>query len=159
MRALLKTFGVTDKKVWVADSFKGLPAPNPQRYPADHGDQHFMQQRFAVSLEEVKANFRKYELLDDQVVFLKGWFSETLPTAPIHQLSLLRLDGDMYESTMDALVNLYPKLSVGGFIIIDDWGAMQGCRAAVEHYRQEHHITEEIVYIDWTGVYWQKLNA
>jgi O-methyltransferase len=63
----------------------------------------------------------------------------------------------MYESTMDGLVNLYPKLSVGGYLIVDDYGAVPGCRKAVEDYRWEHDIKEEIVKIDWTGVYWKRL--
>jgi O-methyltransferase len=84
----------------------------------------------AVSLEQVKANFDRYGLLDDQVRFLKGWFRDTLPVAPIERLAVLRLDGDMYESPMDTLVNLYPKLSEGGYVIVDDYGAIPACRQA-----------------------------
>jgi O-methyltransferase len=62
----------------------------------------------------------------------------------------------MYESTMDALVNLYPKLSPGGFAIIDDWGVIEGCRLAVNDYRKQNNITEEIISIDQDGVYWRK---
>ena len=68
-----------------------------------------------MPLETVKANFEKYGLLDAQVVFLKGWFKDTLPAAPIGKLAVMRLDGDMYESTMDALKSLYPELSPGGY--------------------------------------------
>jgi len=110
------------------------------------------------SVKQVKNNFSKYGLLDDNVKFLKGWFKDTLPVAPINKLALLRLDGDMYESTMDGLVNLYPKLSKGGYIIVDDWGAVEGCKLAVLDYRKKHGITEEIITIDWTGVYWKKEN-
>lgn len=156
MRAILEIANVTDKTIWVADSFEGLPKPNPKEYPADKGDEHYLQKRFSVSLKDVESNFNKFNLLDNQVKFLKGWFKDTLPTAPIEKLSLLRIDGDMYESTMDALTNLYPKLSIGGYIIIDDWGAVKGCKAAVEDYRKTHGINEEIVKIDWTGVYWKK---
>jgi hypothetical protein len=74
---------------------------------------------FVVPLEEVKRAFARYGLLDDQVVFLKGLFKDTLPTAPIATLALLRLDGDMHESTMDALVNLYHRLSSGGTLIVE----------------------------------------
>jgi predicted O-methyltransferase YrrM len=83
----------------------------------------------AVSREDVERNFAKYGLLDDRVVFLQGWFKDTLPSAPIGKIALLRLDGDMYESTMDALQNLYPKLSPGGYCIIDDF--FGPCRLAV----------------------------
>ncbi len=109
-----------------------------------------------MSEEEVRANFERYGLLDEQVRFLKGFFQDTLADAPIEQLAVVRLDGDMYESTIVALDALYPKLSVGGYLIVDDWGAVPGCRQAVEDYRRDHGITEPIVEIDWTGVYWQR---
>ena len=109
-----------------------------------------------IKKDEVKKNFERYDLLDDQVRFLKGWFRDTLPSAPIEKLSVMRLDGDMYESTMDALVHLYPKLSVGGYVIIDDYGAIAVCRKAVEDFRREHKITEPLLEIDWAGVYWRR---
>jgi O-methyltransferase len=158
MRALLKEMNITDRSIWVADSFNGLPPPNPSKYPADKGDRHSKYDELSISEDDVKHNFEKYGLLDEQVKFLKGWFKDTLPVAPIKKLALLRLDGDMYESTMDGLVHLYPKLSKGGYIIIDDWGALPACRKAVEDYRNQHSITEEIITIDWTGVYWKKTN-
>jgi hypothetical protein len=67
----------------------------------------------------------------------------------------MRLDGDMYESTMDALASLYPKLATGGYVIIDDF-QIPACAAAVYDYRQKHGIDHEIVRIDWGGVYWQR---
>src|SRR4029079_12709026 len=97
-----------------------------------------------------------YGLLDDQVKFLKGWFQDTLPSAPIEKLAVLRLDGDMYESTMEALNALYPKLQVGGYLIVDDYGAIASCRKAIHDYREKHQILDEIIPIDLTGVYWQK---
>jgi O-methyltransferase len=158
MRALLKELNIVDRNVWVADSFEGLPEPDSVKYPADKGDMHSKYEELAISDEDVKHNFEKYGLLDEQVKFLKGWFKDTLPTAPINKLALLRLDGDMYESTMDGLVNLYPKLSKGGYLIIDDWGAVSACKKATEDYRKQHSIAEEIIEIDWTGVYWKKIN-
>jgi DNA modification methylase len=77
-------------------------------------------------------------------------------SAPIEELSVIRLDGDWYESTMDGLVNLYPKLSVGGYLIVDDYGCVPACRQAVHDYRDSHGITEEIRSIDWTGIFWQR---
>jgi O-methyltransferase len=156
MRAALKAYEVTDRKVWVADSFAGLPHPDPERYPADKGDNHHAMTHLAVSLEQVKANFAKYGLLDDQVCFLKGWFKDTLPTAPIQKLAVMRLDGDMYESTMDALTSLYPKLSIGGYVIIDDYGYIESCRQAVHDFRRANQIEDEIKQVDWSGVYWQR---
>ncbi len=155
MRALLKAFQITDKCVWVADSFEGLPRPN-EKFVHDRGDEHYLQDVLSVSLETVKRNFEKYGLLDGQVKFLKGWFSETLPSAPIEKLSVLRLDGDMYESTMDALVHLYPKLSVGGYVIVDDWGAVKACREAVTDFRKTYGVADEMNTIDWAGVFWKK---
>ena len=157
MRAILKVDGDTGRVVWVADSFRGLPKPDPDRFPADAGDRHWTQPELAVSLDGVKTNFALYGLLDNQVRFLVGWFRDTLPTAPIDRLAVLRLDGDMYESTMDALQSLYPKLSRGGYVIVDDYGAVAGCRAAVEDFRAEHGITEEVERIDWTGIFWRRL--
>jgi O-methyltransferase len=110
----------------------------------------------AVSLEQVQANFARYGLLDDQVRFLKGWFRDTLPALPAKQLAVLRLDGDMYESTMDALVHLYPKLSVGGYLVLDDYGLIGECRQAVDDYRARKVISEEIRPIDTSGVYWRR---
>lgn len=158
MRAILKAYGEKTRKVWVADSYSGVPAPNVEKYPADsisslHTDSYYF---LAVPLNEVQNNFKKFGLLDNQVIFLKGLFSETLPTAPIEQLALLRLDGDLYESTMDALVTLYPKLSIGGFIIIDDFGVNPNCVQAVHDYRKQHGIEDSISPVDFTGIYWRK---
>jgi O-methyltransferase len=156
MRAVLQAYADTDRRVWVADSFQGLPEPNPAEYPQDADDRHHTHVELAVSLDQVQDNFRRYGLLDDQVRFLPGWFHETLPRAPIERLAVLRLDGDMYESTIVALEALYPKLSPGGYLIVDDYGAVPGCRQAVDDYRRVHGITEPIEAIDWGGVYWQR---
>ena len=111
----------------------------------------------AVPLASVQENFRRYDLLDDQVQFLVGWFKDTLPQAPIEKLAVLRLDGDMYQSTMDALTALYGKVSIGGFIIVDDYGVVESCRNAITDFRNMLKITETIYDIDGTGVFWQKL--
>lgn len=155
MRAILKAYGIEDRRVWVADSFQGLPEPKPE-LPADRGDSHHLYSSLAVSLAEVQANFAKYGLLDDQVQFLKGWFSDTLATAPIKHLSILRLDGDMYESTIDALLALYDKVVEGGFIIVDDFGAVPGCRQAILEFRERREIRDLIQPIDGYGVFWRK---
>jgi O-methyltransferase len=116
--------------VWCADSFEGLPPPDPGKYPLDAKLTFNQFKELAVSLEEVQTNFRRYNLLDEQVRFIKGWFRDTLPGAPVERLAVLRMDGDLYESTMDALTALYPKVSRG--------------------------IQEEIMNIDWSGVFWMK---
>ena len=156
MRAILHAHGIKDRAVWVADSFQGLPPPDAEKYPADKGANWHEPEFLAVSLEQVKEHFAKYNLLDDQVKFLKGWFKDTLPTAPIKQLALIRLDGDMYESTMDGLVNLYPKLSVGGFVIVDDYGDVEACRKAITDFRSQQGIQDPLQQTDWAEVCWRK---
>jgi O-methyltransferase len=157
MRGVLKAYGETSRNVWVADSFEGLPPPDTARYPADAGDRFHEQGGLAVGVEQVKHNFERYGLLDDQVKFLVGWFKDTLPTAPIEQLAVMRLDGDLYESTWQAIEALYPKLSPGGFCIVDDYGTLvDQCQRAIHDYRDAHGITEEIVDIDGWGAYWRK---
>jgi O-methyltransferase len=155
MRAVLAAYGIENRRVFVADSFEGLPKPDVATYPADIGDLHHTVDVLKVGQEEVESNFQKHGLLDDQVIFLRGWFRDSLPRAPIDQLSVMRLDGDMYGSTMDALTTLYPKLSTGGYCIIDDY-ALDGCRKAVDDYRMEHRIASEMCNVDWTGRFWRK---
>ena len=155
MRGILSAYGIDDRRVWVADSFEGLPAPDVEKYPEDADANWDQYAELAVGLDEVRGNFERYGLLDDNVEFLKGWFKDTLPTAPIDTLAVVRLDGDMYESTMDALTSLYPKLSPGGYLIVDDYG-LPMCKQAIHDYRDEHGITERIQVIDWLGVYWQR---
>jgi len=158
MRAVLKAYG-DSRRVFVADSFKGLPLPDPGRYPKDAGDSHHQLAPYlGVTLEEVQRNFARYGLLDSQVYFLPGWFKDTLPSAPLEKIAVLRLDGDMYESTMEALECLYDKVSEMGFLVVDDYGALPNCRTAVEDFRRVRNITEPIHRIDWTGVFWQKGN-
>ena len=110
----------------------------------------------AVSLDDVRKNFARYDLLDDQVVFVKGWFRDTLPGLAADRFALIRLDGDLYESTMDGLVNLYDKVSPGGFVIIDDFNALQACNDAVEDFRRQRGITSTLSLIEVCGAYWRK---
>ena len=155
MRGVLNAHGVKDRCVWLADSFEGLPLPDEAKYPADAGDKFHTYPELSVSLEQVKRNFEKYGLLDDQVKFLKGWFKDTLPNAPIQKLALLRLDGDMYESTMDALQALYGKVSVGGYVIVDDYHVVAGCKRAVHDFLSERNLSPILEEIDGVGVYWK----
>ncbi len=159
MRGVLKAYGDQERIVWAADSFEGLPKPTAEVYPADADDKFYLASSvLAVSLDEVKSNFARYGLLDDQVRFLKGWFKDTLPTSPIEQIAVLRLDGDMYESTIIALRSLYPKLSLGGYVIIDDYEpGLPGCVTAVNDFRAEQGITEEMELTGHSGAYWQRL--
>ncbi|MBV8807303.1 MAG: class I SAM-dependent methyltransferase [Acidobacteriaceae bacterium] len=163
MRAILKAFKVTDRTVWAADSFEGLPEPDASRFPleakAHQGPvmQHGFN-RFAASLEDVQKNFAAFGLLDEQTRFVKGWFKDTLADAPISKLAVMRLDGDYHESTMDALTSLYDKLSIGGYVIIDDYGESSWtyCRKAVDEFRDKRGIVEALNPVDGCCVYWQR---
>jgi O-methyltransferase len=163
MRAMLKILNATDRIVWVADSFEGLPEPDADKYPleAESFQSAAMTKYYnhlAVGEEEVRRNFSSYGMLDSQVKFLKGWFKDTLPLAPIERLALMRLDGDYYESTWDALNNLYDKLSIGGFVIIDDYGedSWTYCRKAVDDFRRERGIADPLVRVDKPCSFWRK---
>jgi hypothetical protein len=152
MRAALKALNDTRRIVWVVDSFEGLPAIGEQEQSASWwrgGD-------MAVPLSVVQNNFARYGLLDDQVRFLKGFFSDTLPTASIGPLAILRMDADLYESTRDVLTHLYPKLSPGGYCIIDDYRNLRDCQRAVDEYRAQFGVVDPIQFIDSRSVYWRK---
>jgi O-methyltransferase len=155
MRGILDAYGVADRKVWVADSFAGLPKPDEKRYPADRNDPHHTFTDLVVSLEDVKRSFERYGLLDDQVAFLPGWFKDTLPGAPIARLAVLRLDGDMYGSTMETLEALYPRVAPGGYVIVDDY-ILKPCAKAVDDYRRRFGIREALVDVDGAAVFWRK---
>jgi len=154
-RAVPKVRRVCERKVWLADSFQGLPPPNAEKYPLDQGDDLYLNPFLRVPVEVVQENFRRFGLLDDQVCFLKGWFKDTLPTAPVDRLCVLRLDGDLYESTLDALTALYDKVSINGFVIIDDYDG-KGCRQAVTDFRHTRGIRDEIIPIDQHGAFWRR---
>jgi hypothetical protein len=155
MRAVLKAYDVTGRRVIAADTFAGPPPPS-EAIAADAEAYLHTYSEFAVPLEDVQAAFARYGLLDDQVVFLKGLFKDTLSAAPIEALAVLRLDGDMYESTMDGLVHLYHKLSPGGTLIADDYFLFEAHRKAIDEFRSAHGIADPIVQIDDFGGYWVK---
>jgi hypothetical protein len=153
-RGVFQAYGAIDRKVWLADSFEGMPAitSDADTVDPDHSDIGYL----AVSLEQVRQNFQTFNLFDDNVRFIKGWFSDTLAHAAVERLSILRLDGDHYSSTMDALTALYDKVSPGGFIIIDDYHGFQGCKNAVNEYRSQRSVRNELIPIDNIAVYWRR---
>ncbi len=156
LRAILKAHNCRSRRVWLADSFQGLPQPKPQ-WKEDEGDTLHQFAELAISLERVKENFDVLDLLDDQVKFIPGWFHETLHIAPVEQLAILRLDGDMYESTYVSLDALYDKVSIGGYIIVDDYGYLDSCKKAVHDFLSKRGVVPQIQKIDWTGVFWKKV--
>src|SRR5712664_2037046 len=115
MRGILAANAIDDRKVYAVDSFEGLPPPH--LFPHDEGLNLDRITELAVPLEQVKANFARYGLLDEQVIFVKSLFQDQLAPLDAGPFALIRLDGDLYESTYVALESLYPKLSPGGFII------------------------------------------
>jgi hypothetical protein len=143
------------RRLWLADSFQGCPVPDPQ-YVADQGDRHHTFEFLRVSPDEVLANFERYGLLGKvDLRILPGWFKDTLP-GDVGQLALLRVDGDMYESTMQVLDALYSHVAPSGYVILDDYHNIPNCRAAIEDFRRKRGITAAIQSVDWCAVYWQK---
>ena len=160
MRGVLDAFEELDRVVWVADSFEGLPEGDLIKYPKESDFPFHDYPQLTVNESEVKRNFKKNGLLHkNRVRFLKGWFRDTLFEAPIDELSVLRLDGDLYESTTDALNVLYHKLSIGGWCIVDDYGCVPACAEAVrDFFSSIGQLMPDLQEIDWTGVYWKKVS-
>ncbi len=156
MRGVLAATGDQTRQVWLFDSFEGLPQPDAKNYPHDEGDRLWtFNEYLAVSLEKVKANFERFDLLDQRTQFVAGWFRDTIPKTRLNSISVLRLDGDLYESTRLVLSHLYSRVSSRGFIIIDDY-ALPNCKAAVDDFRATHSIQSPMTRIDWSGMFWRK---
>ncbi len=154
MRGYLAAHELAERRVFVADSFAGLPKPAAVDEGLDISSD--VVPILAIERTRVENLFRAYDLLDGRVRFLEGWFADTLAQADFSQLALLRLDGDLYSSTRDALVACYDRVVPGGFVIVDDYGAIPQCARAVTDFRAERGITDPIHTVDWTGVYWRK---
>jgi hypothetical protein len=154
MRGILAVHGVRSRRVWAADSFQGVPETDEEASPADAGNRGHAQPYLSVSEAEVRQNFARYDLLDDQVKFLTGDFRETLPAVK-GQFAVIRLGSGSHESTSVALEHLYPRLNVGGYVIIDGV-AWTACRQVVNDYRERRGIEEPVTGIDCTGAFWRK---
>ena len=132
MRGLLKAHGITDRTMHLVDSFDGLPKASTN----SDEDAWSASEYLKVPLPAVQGAFERYGLLDCQVQFHKGFFRESLPAfreASTSPIALLRMDGDMYESTMDILYNLADLMSPGACIVVDDW-AIPVCQRAVRDF-------------------------
>ena len=154
VRATLDSLGATDRTVVLADSFKGLPAPG-EAFPEDVDLDLSSVDYLSASAEEVRGHFERLGL-EEGLEFVPGFFSETLPGLRGRRWSVVRLDGDTYEATWVGLDSLYPGLSKGGYVIIDDYGLIPECRAAVDDYRREHGVTAPIEKADWNGRRWRR---
>lgn len=151
----INTFYNLNRKIFVADSFEGLPKPDP-KYPEDASDKLYRLKMLKVDLDTVQNNFKRFDLLNDNVIFIKGFFEHSLKDAPIEKLSLMRLDGDMYSSTIQVLEQLYDKLSIGGYVIIDDYG-LPGAYQAVHDFIDKNKLNVKLITIDTSlSIYWKK---
>jgi len=146
-----------DKHVWAFDSYEGLPEGS---YPRDENSRwHEWNNVFAVDLERVSHNFQAYHIPENAYSLRKGWFHDSLPKwikAEGRPLSVLRVDADMYEGTYDSLYYLYPYVSSGGMVIIDDYNLMNACKDAVDQFRSESSIEDKIIEVDHTAIVWRK---
>jgi hypothetical protein len=175
MRGVLRAYGVTDRKVFVADSFGQFPRSSAAGVTARSYTSPYWQEMAEVaarhpehlaevvtnaargtSLAEVRDTFDRYGLLDEQVRFLPGWFVDTLQTPEIEQLALLRVDGDLYDSTIEVLRRLYPKVAAGGYVVIDDYHFFPECREAVEDYLASLAERPVVDDVDEAAVWWRK---
>ncbi len=155
MKAVLTSHGDDQRRLWLADSFRGLPPPS---HAEDAGfDMSASVLPFlAVSAEAVSDLFRRYGLLDERVKFVEGWFHQSLVKVDSARLALLRIDADLYSSTFEVLTALYPVVSPGGFVIVDDYRILPPCRKAVDAFRDGAGSTEPLEIIDGHAVAWRK---
>ena len=157
MKGYLEVYNMVDKDVFLADSFQGIPAPDIKKYPSDEA--HIGCDTLEIlknnSANKVIEAFERLDLYDEKIRIIEGWFEDTLHKIQLNKLSLLRIDGDTYQSTWEVLSALYSKLSSGGWVIIDDM-SWEGCADAVRDFRRKYNINEKVIDIDWTGIYWIK---
>lgn len=150
MRALIDAYQMEDRRVFAADSFAGIPKNERGRNdPVD-----LWKDRWIAPLDEVRQNIARFGLLDDRIVFVPGFFADSLKTLSGERFSLIRLDSDSYDSVETSLEYLYPLLSKGGVVILDDWH-LDGCKAAVADYRNRYGIDDKIYVFDGNA-YWTK---
>lgn len=154
MRATLDT--LDDRRtVWLADSFEGFPEPDETTFPADGARDLSRFDFLSASVDEVRSNFARLGL-DHDLRFVPGFFDETMPSLRRGRWSLIRLDSDTYESTLLALDSLYPGLSRGGYLVVDDYHLLPECKKAVDDFRQNNDIGEPLESVDWNSVRWRR---
>jgi len=154
MRAVLAARDCRDRRVWLADSFAGLP-PSEWAEDRNYAMDSSRLPVLAVTVEEVRENFRRFDLLNDTIRFLPGWFDESLPGSKTGPLSLLRVDCDLYSSTKTVLEELYSRVSPGGWVIIDDYGILPPCKQAVDEFRGCNGVSVPLESIDEHAVCWR----
>ncbi len=137
-----------ERKLWLFDTFAGLPAPTEA--DPDHAIAHRYTGTCAGSLQEVRAAFAKLGV-GTPTEFVPGLFQQTLPAAPIERIAVLHIDGDWYDSVRACLENLYDKVSPGGVIQLDDYGYWKGARKAVDEFVVKRGIRTPLRLIDYSG--------
>ena len=149
-------YNQSHRHIVVCDSFRGLPPGKNKHHVGDVGWD--MTSYLEVSDLEVASNFQKFNLLAPNVIFAKGFFNYSMPIlrSQIQNISILRLDGDMYKSTVDVLYHLYDKVSIGGYVIVDDWFGFPA-KQACEDFFQAHNFRPVVIPVDSSSVFWQKI--
>ena len=151
--SFLEIHGIEKRKIYGCDSFEGLPEPSSS-YPVDFGDSHYKYSYLSVSIDQVKKNLEKYNIDMNLVTLVKGWFSDTLHEIETEEIAILRLDGDMYSSTIEALDALFHKVVPGGYVIIDDF-SLKGANQAVIDFLERNNLKVKIERIDDASAYFR----
>jgi O-methyltransferase len=158
----LKEIGETDRELYLFDTYEEIPDPTSLDVDILGRTGSFLHERAkernkgvpakTASLQEVKQNILSTGYPEDKIHFIKGKVEETIPCSGLSQIALLRLDTDYYESTLHELNHLFPILSIGGALIIDDYGHWQGAKIAVNEYFDKHQQYPIFLHrIDYTG--------
>jgi hypothetical protein len=162
MALAAKSFGDTQRNIWLYDTFTGMTQPSSVDEQAMTGRsaQDILQENardeanpfWGISPREtVEANLARTSYPMERFRFVAGDVLKTLPAQAPAQLSLLRLDTDWYESTAHELQSLYPVLSVSGVLIVDDYGYWKGARKAVDEFFEKSTPRPMLHRIDYTG--------
>ena len=148
MRAMINAYRMADRKVFAADSFAGIPRNVWARNdPVDQWPD-----RWVAPLEEVRKNIDRFGLLDDRIVFVPGFFADSLKQVSGEKFAVIRLDSDSYDSVQTSLEYLYPLVARDGVVIIDDWH-LPGCRGAVLDYRARYAINDPLRELEGNSVW------
>jgi len=152
LMASICTRSSADRKIWLFDSFEGLPQPTEKdgQKARDccwwcHGD-----------LSMVRGVFDKLGIPEPRTRIVKGWFHETFPRVDIPEIALLHIDADWYESVKLCFERFYDRVRPGGFIVIDDYGHWEGARRATDEFLAKLAINARLTRVDYTGRYFQK---
>lgn len=150
LRGYLAAHELPDRTVWVADEFRATPAPAREATTVDESLDDLR-----GDLNLVRDAFERFDLLDGRVRFLQGSAGETLPAAAIEHAALLRLGTGIGADAEIALEAVYPKLSLGGFVVVDDH-TDPACAQAVIAFRERYGIVAPLEAVDWSAVAWRK---